>query len=630
LRHVIGQRVARLTVPAGRALRVAAVAGPTLSLMLLERVLGDESGVLEGLEEAVAAGLLSESGPGEYVFAHALVRQTIYEQLGATRRMRLHRQLGEALETLGDADAHVDALAHHFAQAAADDQGVKAAAYALAAGRGAIGRLGYEEAIAHYERGLHALISSAQAHDQRRCDLLLALGEARWGAGEPEAARQAYREAIELSDTLRDTTALVRAALGFDGPYRFEVDAAMHKPISGLLKRALGALDEGDTPLRAQLLGRLGGHAEPRAPALAREALQMARRVADKTTLADVLTSYLWATWGPDGLQESLAITRELKGVANELGDRRLEAAARVWLLDLLLAVGDIDGVECELEGLRRLAETRKDSYVPWLLTQRQANHALLCGRLEDCERFARDVMGHHFEGPHATAMLFGAQMCFIRREQGRLDELIKDVEGFVEHRSRSRQPGWRCVLAYIYALLERPSDARQELDVLARVDFEDLPRDAFWLSNLSMLAEAVTILGDAARARLLHTLLSPYADRCVAAVAIPCSGSVGRYLGLLKTTLGQYDDAERHFEQAMTINAQIRSPLWIAHTQHDYARMLLLRNRVGDRDKARKLLTDALATAQHLKLTALADNARPLKFAADGAEPSLAVIKSA
>jgi predicted ATPase len=129
LRQVIGHRVARLSAPTKRALSMAAVAGSTFSFVLLERALGKRSGALDALDEAVAAGLLVEAGHGDYAFAHALVRETIYGQLSSARRMRLHRQLGEALEVSGDTEAHVDALAHHFAQAAADGQGVKAATY---------------------------------------------------------------------------------------------------------------------------------------------------------------------------------------------------------------------------------------------------------------------------------------------------------------------------------------------------------------------------------------------------------------------------------------------------------------------------------------------------------------------
>lgn len=61
LRHVIGHRVAQLSATAGRAMRVAAVAGATFSFVLLERVIGDRDAVLDALDEAVTAGLLTEA-----------------------------------------------------------------------------------------------------------------------------------------------------------------------------------------------------------------------------------------------------------------------------------------------------------------------------------------------------------------------------------------------------------------------------------------------------------------------------------------------------------------------------------------------------------------------------------------
>jgi tetratricopeptide (TPR) repeat protein len=203
---VISQRVARLSKPAGTVLSVAAIAGPTCSFVLLEHVLDDEPALLEALEEAVAAGLLTEAGHGEYAFAHALVRQTIYEGLGAARRMRLHRHVGEALESLTGARAP-EALAHHFAEAAADGQGAKAATYALAAGRSATARLGYEEAIGHFERGLQALAASGgQRNDEQRCELLLALAETRWSAGQIDIAEEACRQAVDLAERLGHPT----------------------------------------------------------------------------------------------------------------------------------------------------------------------------------------------------------------------------------------------------------------------------------------------------------------------------------------------------------------------------------------------------------------------------------------
>jgi hypothetical protein len=67
-------------------------------------------------------------------------------------------------------------------------------------------------------------------------------------------------------------------------------------------------------------------------------------------------------------------------------------------------------------------------------------------------------------------------------------------------------------------------------------------------------------------------------------------------------------------------MNHQIRSPLSIAQTEYDYAHMLLTRGGPHDNQKARQLLKLALATAEQLGLTALADKARPLKLAAETA----------
>jgi DNA-binding SARP family transcriptional activator len=175
LRQVIRQRVARLSEGARNALSVAAVVGPTFAFATVEHVLSGGPGLLDALDEAAGRGLLVEAGQGDYAFAHVLVSQTIYAELSSPRRMRLHRQVGEALEALVDVDANVEALAHHFAEAARDGQARKAASYALAAGRSATARLAYEQAAAHYTRGLKALEAADQPDEKQRRELLLAL-----------------------------------------------------------------------------------------------------------------------------------------------------------------------------------------------------------------------------------------------------------------------------------------------------------------------------------------------------------------------------------------------------------------------------------------------------------------------
>ncbi|HKN14948.1 MAG TPA: hypothetical protein VJX68_17300 [Candidatus Binatus sp.] len=84
------------------------------------------------------------------------------------------------------------------------------------------------------------------------------------------------------------------------------------------------------------------------------------------------------------------------------------------------------------------------------------------------------------------------------------------------------------------------------------------------------------------------------------------CFGAVSRYLGALATTLERWDVAERHFEDALAMNARMDARPWLAHTQQQYATMLLARHQSGDRDKAATLLEAALVTARELGMRAL------------------------
>lgn len=206
-------------------------------------------------------------------------------------------------------------------------------------------------------------------------------------------------------------------------------------------------------------------------------------------------------------------------------------------------------------------------------------------------------------------------------RELGQLEDFAEQYPQTI---------AWRCKLASIYAQLGRSAHARQELDVLALADFSDLPRDASWLPSLSSLSEAVLFLDDVPRAQLLYKLLLPYAHRFVVLPALLSLGSASRPLGLLATTLSRFEDAERHFEHALTMNARIKAPIWVAQTEHDYAGMLLLRNRPGDRDKALELLNHAVAAAEELCLTALTDKARLLKLTTEAGVPVRNVAPSA
>jgi hypothetical protein len=56
-------------------------------------------------------------------------------------------------------------------------------------------------------------------------------------------------------------------------------------------------------------------------------------------------------------------------------------------------------------------------------------------------------------------------------------------------------------------------------------------------------------------------------------------------------------------------MNARMDARTWLAHTQQQYATMLLARNNSGDREKAIELLDAALATTRELGMRALEEH---------------------
>jgi DNA-binding NarL/FixJ family response regulator len=131
----------------------------------------------------------------------------------------------------------------------------------------------------------------------------------------------------------------------------------------------------------------------------------------------------------------------------------------------------------------------------------------------------------------------------------------------------------------------------------------------------MAYLAEVCVFLDDADRAATLYSALAPCDGRnIVAPPNVACFGAAARYLGMLAATMKRWPDAERHFEAALEMNARQGARPWLAHTQHQYAAMLLARERPGDRERGLSLLDEALATSRALGMQTLAERAAALR----------------
>jgi tetratricopeptide (TPR) repeat protein len=177
-------------------------------------------------------------------------------------------------------------------------------------------------------------------------------------------------------------------------------------------------------------------------------------------------------------------------------------------------------------------------------------------------------------------------------------------------------RPVFRCTLTRVYARLARLPEAKRLFDELARDDFSVIPFDMEWLYGMSELAEASALLGDTAAAAALYRSLLPWAALNAANPVEGIRGSVSRYLGILATATKHWEEAERHFQDAVAMNESIGARPWLAHTYHDYARMLLARDAAADSERALELTAAALATYRELGMDTWAREASELERA--------------
>ena len=99
VRAVIGQRLATLSASARRTLEIAAVCGSSFEERILTGVSGGSADDRwTQWTRRLPPGLVREEAVGRYVFAHALVRQSVLDAVSRTRQARLHWRVGEQLE----------------------------------------------------------------------------------------------------------------------------------------------------------------------------------------------------------------------------------------------------------------------------------------------------------------------------------------------------------------------------------------------------------------------------------------------------------------------------------------------------------------------------------------------------
>jgi DNA-binding CsgD family transcriptional regulator/tetratricopeptide (TPR) repeat protein len=619
VKEVIGRRLNRLSESCSQALAVASVIGREFGLNELESLIDhmSEDRLLEALEEAVAGRVIEEvpQAVDRYQFSHVLIRETLYDELTNSRRSRLHHRIGESLEELyqtspGRQLAH---LAYHFSEADAIVSAEKALKYATLSAERDLALLAYEEAARYYAMALQALARRKPVDQARRCQLLLTLADALKWAGESERAREAYQQAANTARILGLHGQLAQAAVGFE-------EASFRPGLYGgpsvdLLEEALGKLAEDCSPLKARALGSLArtlhfsGRSEE-ASVVTQRAVELARRLEDPVILAWILNAALNSQRNPKDLSQRLAASTEALKLADQADSTEISLDVYSWYLFDLMEAGDVAELDQALDVYQRLAEQMRQPFYLYVNSSLRATMDIAQGNFEGAELLARRSLdqGKRLKGQDPSGA-FAVKMFTIRKEQGRLPEVAPALHRFEQQVSVNG--AWRPGLALMYRELDMAPEARTEFEHLAANDFSTIPQDGLQVLCLAYLTEVCTFLDDVPRAAVLYRLLQPWAGHnLVVGGGIAYAGSSGRYLGMLATAMSDWSEAERHFRDALEMDSRMGARTWLAHSQHEYARMLLSRpikhGESADRQRAGSLLDRALATARELGMRSL------------------------
>ncbi|GHH32827.1 BTAD domain-containing putative transcriptional regulator [Lentzea cavernae] len=297
VRDVLRHRLARLPAEARTVLHQASVLGRDVDVDLLAALAGHD--VLDALDLAIEAGFVVEVAPGHARFTHALVRDTLYEDVSLTRRARWHAAVAEALPP-GD----VQTLAHHHALA-----GTRSAAAVRALAEAAAQTRSPREAV--------RLWRAAIAAGSERLDLMTGLVRALAVSGDLEAARERRSAALRLAGGPHEVAEVI-GSFDVPGIWTTNDDPAHSAELVRAAEHALAAFP-GPTATRARLLATIAMEDRGTGARLAqaREAEAVANDLGDPELRAFALNARFMHTFHRTGLApERAAIGRELLEVA--------------------------------------------------------------------------------------------------------------------------------------------------------------------------------------------------------------------------------------------------------------------------------------------------------------------------
>ena len=617
LRDVIGKRLSRLSQECNRLLSIAAVIGRDFRLDTLQAVAGaSENEIVSGLEEAVKVGVLedqSKAGSVRFRFTHAFFRQTLYEEMFTPRRLRLHQGVARVLEGQYGSrlEEHAAELAEHFAQSSDPEDLTKAVEYSEMAAKRAMSVYAYGEAARLLEQSLQAQevvdpsTGSGRGPEGRlkRCDLLLALGEALMPAGEPQRVyKEVAEEAFTLAEAIGDNTRMSHAChAALQALTRYGATLMLGTPEYRQWAERTDRAAPADTIERvnanialADLRTAEGKTVE--AWSLRNSALTLARRLADPDATFAVFNSMI--TYLNNGPQHQ----EERHRLADEIATRSREGVSPRTLGQLLTTVGhsylergDRQRAEDMWRQVQDLASRTRDANL--VLTPQREKVALLTmdGRLDEAvETIPRIIsegeeLGIAVRGRQIAATSGLRPLFYLGRAEDALTHSSQPSKLAGAPESHAITARRALCMAHIgrYTVSEGDSAEGQtpmaspwrEAQIILNNMLEPWTGasgeivDGDWTS-LCQLLEIAVLVTDKKAIGLLTRLFADFSHLLVGAPEAPTP--VARHLGAAAALLGEREKAKVYYHQALEVCAKVRHRPETAITRLQLAELLL------------------------------------------------------
>ncbi|MCW2540951.1 MAG: hypothetical protein JWN95_2676 [Frankiales bacterium] len=529
--QVIGRRLARLRQQTHDCLSVAAVLGDGVEVAVLAEVAQLPVGViLDAVGEAVDARLVVLDC-AQVRFAHALVREVLYDDMSAARRGLLHGRSGEVLV---GRRAGAGPVADHFRRAVGYPNAVRLAAeHALHAAQDAMRRGGYEQAVRYFQWA---------AQGSTEPGVRLGLGEAQVLAGQLAKGRAVLRELARERLAASDGETAARAVLATGGGLGgFEVDLGDVEQ-AVMLERALPLLGDGPTKAAAlarSAVARAHGRMDESARALARDAIDIARRLGDARIEAAALSAWCDTASGPDFVAEREAEARRMVALAETAGDRTLALLARRLLVVALLEQGSFAGADEQIAAYAAIAEQMHTAFYSWpvpmwrgMRALMRADHAQVDVCLTDAAELARRA-----DSANGELMVFTLRI-------GKADATgtIADCRELIDE---VMAPFWDVPMAqgYLAYYLVKAGDRERAARLVEQRMSEGIaaiPKDSEWLTSVALLGEAARLLGHQAAVTACAGVLETYRELWLYdGIGAACYGRVATFLDRFTEFLG-------------------------------------------------------------------------------------------